>query len=82
MECKIWTVGKKELYFKKAPSMYRKKIKDNDTHASLIYVVAMEMQMPQKLVNGTNEYFQINLVPIDQSIKVKIFIQRPSPPPS
>ena len=49
--------------------MYRKKIKENDTHASLIYVVAMEMQMSQKIDNGTNEYFQINLVPIDQSIK-------------
>ena len=34
----------------------------------LIYVVAMEMQMSHKH-NGTNEYFQINLVPIDQSIK-------------
>ena len=49
--------------------MYRKKIKENDTHASLIYVVAMEMQMSHKHDNGTNEYFQINLVPIDQSIK-------------
>ena len=49
--------------------MYRKKIKENDTHASSIYVVAMEMQMSQKVDNGTNEYFQINLVPIDQSIK-------------
>ena len=49
--------------------MYRKKIKENDTHASSIYVVAMEMQMSQKIDNGTNEYFQINLVPIDQSIK-------------
>ena len=35
----------------------------------LIYVVAMEMQMSHKHDNGTNEYFQINLVPIDQSIK-------------
>ena len=34
----------------------------------LIYVVAMEMQMSHKH-NGTNEYFQMNLVPIDQSIK-------------
>ena len=51
--------------------MYRKKIKENDTHASLIYVVAMEMQMSHtgKHDNSTNEYFQINLVPIDQSIK-------------
>ena len=49
--------------------MYRKKIKENGTHASLIYVVAMEMQMSHKHDNGTNEYFQINLVPIDQSIK-------------
>ena len=51
--------------------MYRKKIKENDTHASLIYVVAMEMQMSRtgKHDNSTNEYFQINLVPIDQSIK-------------
>ena len=49
--------------------MYRKKIKENDTHASSIYVVVMEMQMSQKIDNGTNEYFQINLVPIDQSIK-------------
>ena len=35
----------------------------------LIYVVAMETQMSHKHDNGTNEYFQINLVPIDQSIK-------------
>ena len=49
--------------------MYRKKIKENDTDASLIYVVAIEMQMSHKHDNGTNEYFQINLVPIDQSIK-------------
>ena len=35
--------------------MYRKKIKENDTHASLIYVVAMEMQMSHKHDNGTNE---------------------------
>ena len=51
--------------------MYWKKIKENDTHASLIYVVAMEMQMSHtgKHDNSTNEYFQINLVPIDQSIK-------------
>ena len=49
--------------------MWRKKIKENDTHASLIYVVAMWMQMSQKIDNGTNKYFQINLVPIDQSIK-------------
>ena len=62
--------------------MYRKKIKENDTHASLIYVVAMEMQMPQKLVNGTNEYFQINLFPIDQSIKkLKDSFKDPTPPP-
>ena len=51
--------------------MYRKKIKQNDTHASLIYVVAMEMQMSHKHDNDTNKYFQINLVPIDQSIKLK-----------
>ena len=49
--------------------MYRKEIKENDTHANLIYVVAMEMQMSHKHDNGTNEYFQINLVPIDQSMK-------------
>ena len=49
--------------------MYTKKIIENDTHASLIYVVAMGMQMSQKIDNGTNKYFQINLVPIDQSIK-------------
>ena len=35
----------------------------------LIYVVAMEMQMSHKHDNGTKEYFQINLFPIDQSIK-------------
>ena len=34
MGCKISTVGKKELYFKKASSMYRKKVKENDTRAS------------------------------------------------
>ena len=37
----------------------------------LIYVVAMEMQMSHKHDNGTNEYFQINLVPIDQSTHTK-----------
>ena len=61
--------------------MYRKKIKENDTHASLIYVVAMEMQMSQKIDNGTNEYFQINLVPIDQSIKIQKTHSKTSPPP-
>ena len=49
----------------------------------LIYVVAMEMQMSHKHDNGTNEYFQINLVPIDQSIKkLKYsFKDLPHPPP-
>ena len=47
----------------------------------LIYVVAMEMQMSHKH-NGTNEYFQINLVPIDQFIKKlkDSFKDLPSPP--
>ena len=63
--------------------MYTKKIIENDTHASLIYVVAMGMQMSQKIDNGTNKYFQINLVPIDQSIKkLKYsFKDLPHPPP-
>ena len=64
--------------------MYRKKIKENDTHASLIYMVAMEMQMSQKIDNGTNEYFQINLGPIDQSIKKLKYsfkdLPHPTPP--
>ena len=51
----------------------------------LIYVVAMEMQMSHKHDNGTNEYFQINLVPIDQSINLKklkeSFKDLPPPPP-
>lgn len=46
----------------------------------LIYVVAMEMQMSHKH-NGTNEYFQINLVPIDQSIKKLKDSFKPPPPP-
>ena len=62
--------------------MYRKKIKENDTDASLIYVVAIEMQMSHKHDNGTNEYFQINLVPIDQSIKkLEDSFKDPPPPP-
>ena len=64
--------------------MYRKKIKENDTHASLIYVVAMEMQMSHtgKHDNSTNEYFQVNVVPIDQSIKkLKDSFKDPTPPP-
>ena len=50
----------------------------------LIYVVAMEMQMSQKIDNGTNEYFQINLVPIDQFIKKlkDSFKDLPLPPAS
>ena len=36
---------------------------------NLIYVAAMEMQKLHKNDNGTNEYFQINLGPIDQPIK-------------
>ena len=48
--------------------MYRKKIKENDTHESF-NVVAMEMEKSHKHDHGTNKYFQINLVPIDQSIK-------------
>ena len=48
----------------------------------LIYVVAMEMQMSHKH-NGTNEYFQMNLVPIDQSIKkLKDSFKPPPPPPA
>ena len=65
--------------------MYRKKIIENDTHASLIYVVAMGMQMSQKIDDGTNKYFQINLVPIDQSIKKlqdSFKDLPPAPPPS
>ena len=66
--------------------MYRKKIKENGTHASLIHVVAMDMQVSQKIDNGTNEYFQINLVPIDQSIKKLKYsfkdFPHPLPPPS
>ena len=46
----------------------------------LIYVVAMEMQMSHKH-NGTNEYFQMNLVPIDQSIKKLKDSLKPPPPP-
>ena len=50
----------------------------------LIYVVAMEMQMSHKHDNGTNEYFQINLVPIDQSIKKLKYsfkdLPHPTPP--
>ena len=61
--------------------MYRKKIKENDTHASLIYMVAMEMQMSQKIDNGTNKYFQINLVPIDQSIKKEKYLFKDLPHP-
>ena len=45
----------------------------------LIYVVAMEMQMSHKH-NGTNEYFQMNLVPIDQSIKKLKDSFKPPPP--
>ena len=48
--------------------MYRKKIKETTHMQVLIYVVAMEMQKSHKHDNGTTEYFQINLVPIDQSI--------------
>ena len=50
----------------------------------LIYVVAMEMQMSHKHDNGTNEYFQINLLPIDQSINLKKLKEsfKDLPPPS
>ena len=34
----------------------------------LIYVVPMEMQMSHKHDTGANEYFQINLAPVDQSM--------------
>ena len=47
----------------------------------LISVVAMEMQMSHKHDNGANEYFQINLVPIDQSIKKLKIHSKTSPPP-
>ena len=47
----------------------------------MIYVVSMEMQKSHKIDNGTNEYFQINLVPIDQSIKELKDSFKDLPPP-
>ena len=48
----------------------------------LIYVVAMEMKMSHKHDNGSNEQFQIDLVPIDQSIKnLTDSFKDPPPPP-
>ena len=41
----------------------------------------MEMQKSHKIDNGTNEYFQINLVPIDQSIKELKDSFKDLPPP-
>ena len=61
--------------------MYRKKIKENDTHAGF-NAVAMEMEKSHKHDYGTNKYFQINLLPIDQSIKKlkDSFKDLPGPP--